>query len=49
MAGEPYDWQRDEGLDFGDDPQAEPETGEVKDEAYRAYVTQDYYGIEDET
>lgn len=31
MTGEPYDLQRDEGIDFPDDPQAEPTSDEVKD------------------
>lgn len=31
MAGEPYDWARDTGLDFPDDPQAEPTIEEVQE------------------
>ena len=31
MAGELYDWQRDDGLDFPDDPREEPTLEEVKD------------------
>ena len=38
MRPEPYDWARDEGLDFREDPCAEPTTGDVKDAAYTAQV-----------
>lgn len=31
MAVEPYDWSRDLGLDFPDNPQAEPTLEEVKE------------------
>ena len=31
MAGEPYDWARDAGLDFPDDPQSEPTIEEVQE------------------
>ena len=34
MAVEPYDWQRDLGLDFPDDPQAEPTQEEVAERIY---------------
>lgn len=37
MTGEPYDWQRDLALDFPDE-YGEPDTGEVKDTAYRCMV-----------
>lgn len=45
MAVEPYDWQRDLGLDFPDDPRSEPDTGEVKDALY--FTGHEYAGIED--
>lgn len=31
MTGELYDWQRDDGIDFPDDPRDEPTSEEVKD------------------
>lgn len=33
-----YDTQRDDSLDFADDLRGEPDTGEVKDDAYRCDV-----------
>lgn len=33
-----YDKQRDDELDFPDDVRAEPDTGEVKETAYRCLV-----------
>ena len=35
MAVEPYDWQRDQGLDFPDDPSEEPTLEEIKGYAAR--------------
>ena len=38
MFTEPYDWARDDGLDFPDDPRSEPDLAEVKETAYRCSV-----------
>lgn len=39
MSPDVYDWKRDDGLDFPpDDASGEPDTGEVKDDAYRCDV-----------
>lgn len=47
MAVEPYDWQRDYGLDFPDDPSAEPTTDEVKERI--AHYEQTAYLLDDTT
>ena len=36
MFREPYDWARDDGLDFPDE--GEPTTDEVKEAAYRCQI-----------
>lgn len=44
MSGEPYDWARDDGLDFPDNAQSEPTQEEVSERVY--YYEQHPYPLD---